>query len=90
MRAQKTATSSLASGAKAAERNTTGSNNRKSVTEAKASTKEAIPNLECPVLTSAKRPVYLRIENAERYSPKCVEGVFSELRLNGVLRSSLV
>jgi len=75
MRAHKTATSPLASGAKDAERNTTGSNNRKSDTETKASTNEAIPNLECPVLTSAKRPVYLRSEDAEPYSPKwCVEG----------------
>ena len=85
MRPHKTATSPLASGAKAAERNTTGSNNRKSVTEAKASTKEAIPNLECPVLTSAKRPVYLRIEDTERYSPSFGEGEFSEVRRYGFI-----
>ncbi len=81
MRAHKTATSPLASGAKDAERNTTRSNNRKSATETKDSTNEAMPNLECPVLTSAKRSVYLSTEDAERYSPKCVEGVFSELRI---------
>jgi hypothetical protein len=88
MRAHKTATSPLASGAETAERNTTGSNNWKRDTETKDSTNEAIPNLEYPVLTSAKRPVYLRNEDAERYSPKCVEGVFCELPLYGVRGSS--
>jgi len=54
---------------------------KKSDTETKDSTNEAIPNLECPILTSAKQPVYLRIEDAERYSAECVEGVFSEVGL---------
>jgi hypothetical protein len=79
MRAHKTATSPAASGAKYDERNTTGRNNPKSVNDTKISTNEATPILECPVLTSATRPVYLSIEDAERYSPKCLEGEFSEV-----------
>ena len=60
----------------------------KSVNHTKDSTNEAIPILENSVLTSATRPVYLSIEDAERYSPECVEVEIYELRQYGVLRSS--
>jgi len=73
MRDHTTATSPAASGAKYDERNTIGRNNPYSATETKDSTNEATPIPECPVLTSATRTVYLSIEDAQRYSPKCVE-----------------
>ena len=82
MRDHKTVTSPAASGAKYDERNTTGRNKPKSVNHTKDSTTEAIPILENSVLTSATRAVYLSIEDAERYSPECVEGKFSEVHFH--------
>jgi hypothetical protein len=76
MRDHKSTTSPAASGSKYDERKTTGRNDVKSVNHTKDSTNEAIPILENSVLTSATRPVYLSIEDAQRYSPKCVEEEF--------------
>ena len=74
MRDHKTTTSPAAWGSKYDESNTTGRNDVKSVNHTKDSTKEAIPIFENSVLTSATQPVYLSIEDAQRYSPECVEG----------------
>ena len=82
MRDHKSTTSPAASGSQYDESKTTGRNDDdvKSVNHTKDSTNEAIPILENSVLTSATRAVYLSIEDAERYSPECVEEEFSEVR----------